>query len=1001
MGFNEKKLVEDYIVDKLQERGWKFIPANELERETIEEPLLIPNLLRALQRINRAQNVGDEEINRVVNELKITGTQMEGAKRILQFYKFGVPVKFEKEKIVNYVRLFDYKNIQNNEFIVTRQTYFQGNERIRPDIILYINGIPVIDIECKDPTNISESWLNAFIQIKEYENKVPDLYKYIQIGVAAAEIAKYFPIVPWQKEVRTYEWKEEDKDSIDSSIEMLSNGTLLDIIKNYLFSRVERGEGTKVIARYMQYRASNKIINRVIENLEGKSTKDRGLIWHWQGSGKTLTMIFAANKLFYMDQLSAPTIFFIVDRKELEVQLYDEFNALDLVEPERIGGIFDLKDKIKHDNYRGKRGIFITLIHKFRTEELLELQNELESLSEKRETIMNRKNIIAFVDEGHRTQYGILASQMKAIFQNAFFFAFTGTPISKRGKDTYIEFSYPGEELYLDRYFVKDSIKDEFTVKIVYQPRLGKNIQLKRDLLETFLESEFDELPENIRDDVEDGVKQKMDLITLVFEDPENIKTNAEDIVSHFKDNMEDRFKAMIVTGSRKACVLYKNELDRFLPREYSEVVMTCGDSQKPEVLEYCEEMKERFNGKETDDILKEIVERFKEEELPKILIVTEMLLTGFDAPNLGIMYLDKPLKEHRLLQAIARTNRPYKDLKEAGIVIDYVGVLKEFSKAFALYSEKDLYGILSSLEDIEEEFISLINETKKILKDIPLNYERDILFDAIEVLTTNEEKARYFTANYRKIRKLFELLGADRIKVEYFNLYKWLSSIYTYYMKVVFQKYPYEEYVQKYYNKTIQFVHQSTEVSALEHGLPSVVFDENYLESLEKSLESKKEKAANILFTLNKLVLVDRYRNPIYESLVERVERLLELWKERTKDYERIYTDGVTTIEEIHALSARKKQLQLSDLEYAILLELENRISDGDTLVNMVKDLYAKLNKYLFNGWINQITAQKEMEKEIRKFVREIKVKHDLSFSEMNDLHEKISENVKNYATH
>jgi len=183
MGFNEKKLVEDYIVDKLQERGWKFIPANELERETIEEPLLIPNLLRALQRINRAQNVGDEEINRVVNELKITGTQMEGAKRILQFYKFGVPVKFEKEKIVNYVRLFDYKNIQNNEFIVTRQTYFQGNERIRPDIILYINGIPVIDIECKDPTNISESWLNAFIQIKEYENKVPDLYKYIQIGV--------------------------------------------------------------------------------------------------------------------------------------------------------------------------------------------------------------------------------------------------------------------------------------------------------------------------------------------------------------------------------------------------------------------------------------------------------------------------------------------------------------------------------------------------------------------------------------------------------------------------------------------------------------------------------------------------------------------------------------------------------------------------------------------------------------------------------------------------
>ena len=999
--FRESNVCEDYIIQKLKQKGWKFIPANELERETLEEPLLIPNLLRALQRINMSQNIRDEEIKRVVNELKITGIQMEGAKRMLQFYKFGVPVKFEKEKVVKYVQLFDYENIQNNEFIVTRQTYFQGIERIRTDVILYINGVPVIDIECKDPTNVTESWVNAFTQVKEYENKVPDLYKYIQIGIAVAEIAKYFPIVPWQEEVRTYEWKEEDKDSIDSTIEMLSKSILLDLIKNYLFSRVERGEGTKVIARYMQYRASNKIVDRVVENLDGRSTKDRGLIWHWQGSGKTLTMIFAANKLFYMYQLSTPTIFFIVDRKELEEQLYDEFNALDLVEPERIEGIYDLKDKIQHDSYRGKRGIFITLIHKFRTEELIELQEELESLSEKRETIMNRKNVIAFIDEGHRTQYGILASQMKSIFQNAFFFAFTGTPISKRGKDTYIEFSYPEEELYLDRYFVKDSIKDEFTVKIIYQPRLGKDIQLRRDLLETFLESEFEELPEEVRDDVEDRVKQKLNLITTVFEDPGRIKSISDDIVNHFRDNVEDRFKAMIVAGSRKACVLYKNELDRLLPRQYSEVVMTCSDSRKSEVLEYCEEMKERFNGKETDDILKEIVERFKEDELPKILVVTEMLLTGFDAPSLGVMYLDKPLKEHRLLQAIARTNRPYKDLKEAGIIIDYVGVLKEFKKAFALYSEEDLKGILSSLETLAEEFVSLINETKKILKDIPLNYERDTLFNAIEVLTTDETKARYFTANYRKMRKLFELLGADRIKVEYFGLYKWLSAIYTYYMKVVFKKYPYEEYVQKYYNKTVQFVHQSTEFSALEHGLPSVVFDENYLESLEESLESKREKAANILFTLNKLVLVDRYRNPIYESLVERVERLLELWKERTKDYERIYTDGVKTIEEIHALTARKKQLQLSDLEYAILLELENRISDGDALVNMAKGLYAKLDKYLFNGWTNQITAQKEMEREIRKFVREIKVKQGLSFSEMNELHEKIIENVKNYAKH
>ncbi len=178
--FRESNVCEDYIIQKLKQKGWKFIPANELERETLEEPLLIPNLLRALQRINMSQNIRDEEIKRVVNELKITGIQMEGAKRMLQFYKFGVPVKFEKEKVVKYVQLFDYENIQNNEFIVTRQTYFQGIERIRTDVILYINGVPVIDIECKDPTNVTESWVNAFTQVKEYENKVPDLNKYIQ-----------------------------------------------------------------------------------------------------------------------------------------------------------------------------------------------------------------------------------------------------------------------------------------------------------------------------------------------------------------------------------------------------------------------------------------------------------------------------------------------------------------------------------------------------------------------------------------------------------------------------------------------------------------------------------------------------------------------------------------------------------------------------------------------------------------------------------------------------
>lgn len=1006
--FSEFLVVEDYFLKKLQEKGWKFVAADDLERDSYEEPLLIPNLVRGLERINRESGIGNEEINKVINELKLTVTGHEGAKRILNFYKFGVPVKFEKEKVVKYVQLFDFEDVENNEFIITRQVYYQGKDRIRTDIILYVNGIPLVNIECKNPTNISESWFNAYKQIKDYEKTVPELYKYIQIGIAAESQARYFPIVPWQEEVKTYEWREEGLDSINSTIEMLSRDVLPDIIKNFLFFRVEFGNATKVITRYMQYRAANKIVNRVRESLALQKSASRltphtsrtkGLIWHWQGSGKTLTMIFAANKLYYMKQLENPTIFFIVDRIELEDQLYDEFYALDIVEPEIIGSVWELRETLKFDDYRSKRGIFIILIHKFRPEELKEVHGELEKVSKRKETIMNRRNVIAFVDEGHRTQYGLLAAQMKAILKNAFFFALTGTPISKKGRDTYLEFSYPPEEPYLDRYFITDSIKDGFTVKIVYQPRLEKEVHLKKDMLEAFLETEFEELPEEIREGVEEKVKKRLNAIKVVLENPFRIKTIANDVAHHFKENVDGKFKAMVVAGSRKACAIYKEELDKLLPINYSEVITTFEREDEKVIQQYVAEAKVRYGGKDIEDIRKDLIEKFKEEEFPKILIVTDMLLTGFDAPILQVMYLDKLLKEHRLLQAVARTNRPYKDLKEAGVIIDYVGILKEFKKAFEMYSEEDIKGALFSYDSVREDFITLIKEVLEILKDVPRNYERETLLQAVEVITSDKQKEKEFTEKYNSLRKTFELLGPNEIKLQYFEDYKWVSSIYTYYMKIVSQKPAYEGYVQKYYDKTIRFVHRATEIERLEKELPTLAFDKEYLEKLEERVKNRKEKAANILFTLNRLVLVERYRNPIYESLIERVERLLEVWREKIKDYGKIYTEGVKAIGQINNLFSRQKSLGFSNLEYSMLLEMEKRFKRDD-FERVVKELSTRLERYMFFGWFNQVTIKKEVEREIRRFVRGMKGKYNLSLDEMNDLHEKLLESVKNYGT-
>ncbi len=998
--FTEKSLVEDYILQKLIEKGWRFVPANELERESFSEPLLLNNLGRAINRLNIDKGIGEGETKHVLNELKLKGSGIEGIKQILNFLKFGIPVKFEKERVVKYVRLFDFENIDNNEFIVSRQVTYHGRDNIRTDIMLYVNGIPLVEIECKNPASFSENWFDAYKQIKDYEKTVPELYKYVQIGIASEQTAMYFPIVPWQEEIRVNQWKEEEKDPIDSIIEMLSKNTLLDIIQNFLFFRVEMGNATKVIARYMQYRAATKIVNRVISNLKGEEKKKKGLIWHWQGSGKTLTMIFAAHKLYHLKSLENPSIFFIVDRIELEDQLYTEFNSLDIVKPEIIGSIGELRKVLKHDEGKGRRGLLITLIHKFRVEELGELQKELEALSKQKETILTRRNVVAFIDEGHRSQYGIMAGQMKSILRNAFIFSLTGTPISKRGKDTYLEFSYPPDEKYLDRYFITDSIQDGFTVKLVYQPRLEKEVHLKKDMLETFLEVEFEELSEEVKEKVEEGVKKRLNAINMFLENPKRIELIAKDIAEHFKENVDGKFKAMVVAASRKACAYYKLYLDKWLPKEYSEVVITYTTKDTEIIQHTSTESIARYGEKELEEIRKEVIDKFKEEGYPKILIVTDMLLAGFDAPILQTMYLDKPLKEHRLLQAIARTNRPYKGIKEAGVILDYIGILQEFKRAFEIYSKEEIKGALYGMESLRDDFNMLLEDILALFSDIPKdNYDRQTMLKAIEVITTDEENSKRFLEDYRKLRKVFELLGPDEIKIGRFSDYKWVSGIYTFYMNSVLRsQLSYEMHIQKYFDKTLKFVYRTTELENLHKDLPALSFDENYLRNMEEKVKSNEEKAANIVFTLNRLVLVEKHKNPVYESLAEKVERILKLWKEKTKDFERIYNEGVEVVRKIEKLVQRQKEIGFSDMEYSLLLGLEKNFGEDGELIRDVKELSERLRGHIFSNWAVQQTARKNVQREVRRFVRKYVKRYGLKLDDLDKLYQNLMERVENY---
>jgi len=758
---SERRLVEDYIVERLTKvKKWRFVDANRLRRDDLSEPLIIPDLINAIRRVNRGVELTESDVNRVLSELKLSPATMEGAKNVLRCLKLGVPVKLEKERTVRYVQLIDYSNVENNDFVVSRQVRFVGVGEVRADIILYVNGIPLVLIECKSPAKPYSTLEDAYRQVKRYERTVPELFKYVQFSIAAEWNANYFPNTTEGKETLQEKWRVEGvEDEVDVIIEMLDKATLLDLLRHFIFVREVKGEYTRVMARWMQYQAANKIVERVMRNLNGEDERKNGLIWHWLGSGKTLTMIFAANKLWTLNVPENPTIFYIVDRIELEEQLRNEYEALETALPslERIESIKKLLETLK----LGRRGVFLTLIHKFRPEEIKTLIEELEriSASSEEETILTRRNIVVFIDEGHRTQYGLLAAAMRCALKNAFFFAFTGTPIAKGRKDTYAYFAYPDQgEYYLHRYFIMESQKDGHTIPIAFTTRLLNKVGLKynretKQEYRTFLELEtFDDLedrldaasykeiidflvergvlkevPEEYRLKVRERIKNKMTKIKVFMEKSDRIQMIAQDIAQHFKENVDGKFKAMIVTASRLACVRYKRAIDQALrslgvpnPEQYTEIVMTYSQNDPEEIASYERQLKERFGrGKESSEINKEIIAKFKEEEYPKIVIVTDMLITGFDHPQLQTIYLDKPLKGHMLLQTVARVNRPAPE-KEVGLIVDYVGVLEDYEKALAFYERGDFTMISQSFQDMEKlakEFEELLRETEVLIQ--------------------------------------------------------------------------------------------------------------------------------------------------------------------------------------------------------------------------------------------------------------------------------------------
>jgi len=987
----EKELVEGWIIERLKEKGWNYVESGRLNRPGIDEPLLVEDLKRKILEINKDFELTEDDLKAVINKLRGAFTDQNGHKEILRYFKYDIPIKTEKERVVRHVQLFDYKSPERNEFIFTNQIEFLGRDKIRLDLLLFVNGIPLVNIECKNPYTNKADYHDAYRQIKRYERTVPELYKYVQIGIGFAEKVKYFPIVPWLEDVKQEIWRWDEEKEEKAIFEMLKPEVLLDIIKNFLFIREFRGEMTKVVGRYMQYRAVNKIYQRVMENLAGRTDKNKGLIWHWQGSGKTLTMIFSAYKLFF--ELGKPTIFFIVDRRDLESQFNDELSSLDLnFGFEKIESIGHLKEVLTYDDYKGKRGVFLTLIHKFNLLESFIL-DEMRKLGE----IGKRKDVICFLDEVHRSQYGILALKMKNVLANAFFFGFTGTPVSYKDRNTYKEFGYIKEgdpELYLDRYFIDTAERDGFVVPIMYELR-KEEVNLKDKDLEWYLEKiDIDDIGDEMElRYLEEAVRKRINEITVFLENRKNIDVICQDIAKHFKENFDGKFKGLIVTGSRKACVRFKEILDRYLDSKYSEVVMTF-DKEDEEINKYKEKLTERFRKNDTEEIVKEIIENFRNKEYPKLLIVTDMLITGFDESKLAVLYLYKVLKNHRLLQTMARVNRPHEQ-KPAGLLVDYVGIFKYISRAFRVYANEDVKLIKEKImgkEEAEREFNEFLEKLENLFKGLIGNFERESFDRALEIL---KDKGDEFVSLYRELRMRFEFLRAEGKILEVLTKYKWLSALYEYYKKLLKPDID-ETKLEKYFQRTIGLIHELIEPAGLKRVEPKAI-DLGYIKQIKGSDLTPTQKYIGILTALKHICIL-REKNPIYKSIADRVRELVEKWQEGV-DILELAQFIEEVLNYINEKEEEKKKTELNDLEFGVKLIFENRLKiKPEEIEDLAKRIYIEIKDSLYPNWNQNPATSKTVAKKLRLFLAGIKPKYKIPNGEYKILYDEIYEFVSQY---
>ncbi|HEY76397.1 MAG TPA: HsdR family type I site-specific deoxyribonuclease [Thermoflexia bacterium] len=614
-----------------------------------------------------------------------------------------------------------------------------------------------------------------------------------------------------------------------------------------------------------------------------------GLIWHTQGSGKTLTMIIAAYQLRRLPSLENPTLLIVVDRRELETQMVQNLEAFGFPAVVRATSKKHLRKLLASDY----RGLIVTLIHKF---------------DRIPKNLNPRRNIVVLIDEAHRSQEGDLATYMRAALPNAFYFGFTGTPVDRGriGRGTFETFGRPDPTGYLDKYGIDESIEDGTTVPLYYT-LAPTELRVDRDTLEEEFFRVVEELGIASIEEL-NRMLDRADKLKAVLKAPERVDRIAAHIARHYRENVEPLgFKAFVVAVDREACALYKQALDRYLPPEYSRVVYT-PYHKDPELLR-------QYHLDETAE--KQVRKAFRDpDRLPKILIVTEKLLTGYDAPVLYAMYLDKPLKDHTLLQAIARVNRPYPG-KTSGLIVDYIGVFEDLQRALAFDAETAARGLID-LEKLKERFVDLLLSAQAMIASIDLGDDPgrpariiDRFFD--------ERDRETFIRIFKELQNAYEILSPDPFLRDYLDDYALIVQVYNVVYNYFNPEAERRRLQRALLRKTDALIRAHVQAEPVVDTLPLYPINRDIANTVRADQVSERVKVTNLYRSLTVYIEEHQGEQPYLISIGEQVEEIIRRLRERQISVQTALEQLTALSEQTAAAQEEQTEVGLNNTEFAI----------------------------------------------------------------------------------